>query len=210
MTRKFKPFVFAGAALVAVLAVNFVYPFVWVLAPVSGKVLDQSTGLPIANAAVAVSWSLQSWEGAVVEYLYLGEATTDEKGEFHVAVRGPRFHFPQGRIRRTQPEVRVIADGYLPAQARSSNDVTSAFIYAGAQQNGQIFRLNPSAPDEAYERAMENFINYFPLVRENRHCEWSRVPQTMNRVGHARVGLAAVGRGAGLPAVEPTPRANCI
>jgi len=147
MGRRAKPISYLAAALVALVAVNFVYPFVWVLTPVSGQVIDRATGAPIANAAVVVSWALESWEGSVVAYLYRGETTTDEKGEFHVAVRGPRFHFPQGRIKRTQPEIRVIADGYLPIEARSSNDVTSAFIYAGAKQNDQIFRLDAGQQD---------------------------------------------------------------
>jgi hypothetical protein len=210
MSKGVKTIWYVAAALAALAAVNFVYPFVWVLTPVSGRVIDRATGSPIANAAVAVSWSLQSWEGNVVAYLYLGETTTDEKGEFHLAVRGPKFHFPQGRIKRTQPEIRVIADGYLPIEARSSNDVTSAFLYAGAKQNDQSFRLDAAIPGEDFERAVENFINYFPFVRENHHCEWLRVPQTMNRVVHAREGLVTVGRGAGLPASAPPPRAKCI
>jgi hypothetical protein len=210
MRKGVKTIWYVAAALAAVVAVNLFYPFVWILTPVHGQVVDRATGSPIADAAVAVSWSLQSWEGSVVKYLYLGETTTDEKGEFHLAVRGPRFHFPDGRIKRTQPEIRVIADGYLPTEARSSNDAASAFIYAGAKQNGQVFRLDAAVPGEAYERAVENFINYFRFVRDNQHCEWLRLPQTMKRVVHAREGLATVGRGAGLPASAPPPRGKCI
>jgi len=210
MRKSVKPTLYVAAVLTALMAANFVHPVVWVLTPVYGQVVDRITGSPIAKAAVAVSWSLQSWEGSVVGYLHLGETTTDEQGEFRLAVWGPRFHFSQGRVLRTQPEIRVIADGYLPIEARSSNDMTSAFIYAGAKQNGQVFELDPVEPGEVYERAVANFINYFPLVRENRHREWSRLSQTMERIGHARARLAQMGLGAGLPAGAPSMRDDCI
>jgi hypothetical protein len=207
--KAFKPAWLVAASLAALAAVNFVYPFVWVLTPVYGQVLNRATGTPIANAAVAVSWSLQSWEGSVVGYLYLGETTTDERGDFRISVWGPRFHFSQGRVQRTQPEIRVIADDYLPVEARSSNDVTGAFFYAGAKQNGQVFRLDAAVPGERYERAVQAFVNYFLFTSANRHCDWLRIPQTFERVGHARESLAAMGMGLGLPSGAPPPGNDC-
>jgi hypothetical protein len=185
MGRTRKTALYVATALAALAAVNFVCPVVWFLTPVSGRVIDHLTGSPIADAAVAISWSLESWEGSAVDHLYCGEAITDENGEFRLTVWGPRFHFAPGRISRTQPEIRVIADGYLPVEARSSNDVTSAFIYAGPKHNGQTFRLDRTELGEAYERAVESFNNSITFVRRSWKCEW---PQTRKRVFNARHG----------------------
>jgi hypothetical protein len=134
------PLYFA-VCLVALAAIESLCPFVWILTPVYGRVIDRDSGQPVANAAVSASWSLQSWEGSVIGYLYRGKTVTDSDGGFRIEVWGLKFHFSQGRVIRTQPKIQVIAEGYLPEEARSSNDAQSAFFYAGAKNNGQVFRL---------------------------------------------------------------------
>jgi hypothetical protein len=200
MGRRVKPVRYIAAALAGLVALDLVYPFVWVITPVSGRVVDRATGAPIPNAAVAVSWALQSWEGSVTGFLHLDETTTDAQGEFHLPVRAVRFHFAQGRLSRTQPEIRVIAAGHVPVAARSSNDMTSAFLFAGTGRHGQVFRLDPAIPGETYQRAVEDFDNYFRFLCAERPCERTRIARTLERVSRAREGLAGPGHGSGLPA----------
>ncbi|HEU5133720.1 MAG TPA: hypothetical protein VFU13_01130 [Steroidobacteraceae bacterium] len=199
-----------GVVFAVLTVVTSCHPVVWILGSAYGRVVDDVTGKAIPSAAVSTSWALHGSEQRNVGYLELDETTTDSNGDFHVASPGLRFHFSRGRLLRTQPVIRVIADDYLPAVARSSNDPRRAWIYLSPQNNGQVFRLKRAESAESYERALENFIDYFSYVRENWNCEWLRLPGTMKRVVRAREQLIKVGRGAGLPEAPPAPRTDCM
>ncbi len=210
MRKSAKAILVGGIVFATLIAVTSCYPVVWFLGEVHGRIVDDLTGNPIPDAAVSASWALQSWEENIVGYLELTETTTDSNGEFRIASSGPRFHFSRGRLLRTQPVIRVIANGYFPAVSRSSNDARDAWIHLRSKSNGQTYRLRRAELGEAYERALENFVDYFSHVRENRDCEWLRVSGTMARVVHARGQLIKVGRGAGLPEAPPAPRTDCM
>jgi hypothetical protein len=188
----------SAGILVGLLFLNGLFPVVWFSPAVYGKVVDQTTGIPIANAAVAASWRLTSWESSTVRCLQLSEATTDAEGKFRIPAWGPTFHFGSGNMDRTQPELYVIADGYSPLRSSSSGNVTSAYIYAGPGMNGREFELRRAELSDAYERDLADFW-FFLATPNKRDCDAFKVPQAGNRVVNGRIALSEIGRGAGLP-----------
>src|SRR5688572_11583769 len=145
----------SAGILAAFLLLNSCCPVVWFSPSVHGRVVDQLTGLPVANAVVAASWRLEGLESYPVRCLQIAEATTNAEGKFSIPGWGPRFHFGQGGMSRTQPILHVIADGYLPVRSPSSHNVTSAYIYAGPSINGrELYLRRTELTEAAYGREL--------------------------------------------------------
>ena len=164
---------------------NAVYPIVWFSTAVHGQVVDDDTGAPVPDAAVVASWRLVGLELSTVRCLQLAEVITGPDGTFRIPGWGPRFHFGPGVMLRTQPELHAVADGYSAMAVSSSRNVTSAYMYAGPGTNGQVIELRRSANDPAGKQDITLLLRLAPEKVEG--CDRSRLPQTLERLAHARV-----------------------
>ena len=165
-------------AIFAALAVgNLVYPSVWFADGTTGRVVDASTGAPIEGAVVVMTWKLQGLEGYPIGYLQSFETTTDARGEFAAPGFGPRFNFGQGRLEKTQPNIRILARDHEPLREPNLPDSGSAWFYAGATFDGKTFRLRPIGPTTDLDAAITLFDDDFSFVNHRTHAT-ARFPLT--------------------------------
>lgn len=195
-------------ALVAALLVlaNNWFTVVWFSGPVVGRVISAAGGGPVPDASVAVSWLVQGLEGASVRYLHLDDTVTNANGYFRIDGWGPRISF--GDVRNTQPEIRVLADGYMPLRAHRLSDADAGIggSPASSPERKRVLRIKPIESDEEYERALLTFVGEFHFVVAGRHCEWRLVPNTIVRIARAKARLAAKHLGIGLQAIHQLGR----
>lgn len=170
---------------------NSLFPVVRWLGPVGGQVVDAQTGAPVPDAAIAVSWLLQGWEGSAVRYLRLEEATTDENGTFRIP--DSELTVAVGDLRNYQPEFRILAAGYLPIRASSTR---------GEPATAKHFALERAASPRELDSRLSSFVAEFHFLREGRHCEWRSVPKFVLMIERVRAVLAEQGLGAGVPAIK--------
>ena len=101
---------------------------------------------------MTATWLLKGLEGYPVKYLALSEAVSDSRGEFEIAGWGPRFHLGQGRLLADEPEIRIIASGYVPRRLDNGVSGQDAGAFVRFSKQGGTFRLQRSVSSQQYEQ----------------------------------------------------------
>lgn len=79
---------------------------------IHARVIDETTGQPIAGAAVVAEWQEQLFGGSHVGALHWAETVTDARGEFTIPAWGPKFRMPTTKFTYSDPEISVYKPGY--------------------------------------------------------------------------------------------------
>ena len=156
LASKFRPYLKAIVFLLVVLMTHAIYPVVNFSRPISGRVVNADTGLPIEGAVILATWTVRPFmtEGAPLRNLVYLEAVTDSDGRYQIPGWGPVFNFGPGRLQADRdPTLRYIARGFMPAI-----EFNGSFPFDGRNMeyaSRSIARpLRPVRPDE-WERYAE-------------------------------------------------------
>lgn len=79
---------------------------------IHARVIDETTGKPIAGAVVVAEWQEQLFGGSHVGALHWAEAVTDARGEFTIPAWGPKLRMPTTKFTYSDPEITVYKPGY--------------------------------------------------------------------------------------------------
>lgn len=116
----------AFSLIVAICSIHF-----YKAEPISGVVIDESTGLPIAHAVVAATWFSQSpsFHSPNREYFENQEAVADEQGRF--TIPGWRLKVLLrwwASIDGWEPALVAYKYGYQPTEISNSGQVEHGFV----------------------------------------------------------------------------------
>ena len=177
--------VWSVGLLVGFVLLNVVFPFVWISLPLNGRIVDASGGAPIVGAVVVASWTVKGLEGYPVRRLAVEEAVSDSNGRFHIAGWGPRFHFGDGRLGRSEPELRFLARGYEPLFVARFLGNRREFGVITTSPNPvllrftDLFALRAAETRSAdYDRVMADFVSSLNMVISIPLCETWTLPET--------------------------------
>ncbi|HEX2831864.1 MAG TPA: carboxypeptidase-like regulatory domain-containing protein [Thermoanaerobaculia bacterium] len=79
---------------------------------IHARVIDETTGRPIAGAAVVAQWEEEFMGGSPFGSLHWAEAVTNARGEFTIPAWGPKFRTPAAKFTYFDPILTVYKSGY--------------------------------------------------------------------------------------------------
>lgn len=176
-----KSLVVVALAIALLACLNLVWRFVWISFPLTGRVVEASTGQPVAKAIVVANWTIRGLESASVRELAVREAVTDKNGAFRMAGWGPRFQFGFGGLEEDVPVVRVFKRGYVPVV--DSNSWQEGAFYRARS----VLRTLPMKIRlQKFDGTLEGYaIELAPLAMslwfayDGRGCYWRLLPRMM-------------------------------
>jgi hypothetical protein len=166
-----------------------VFPVVWMSPQLTGRVVD-SAERPIPNATVTASWLLTGLENYPVSYLALAETTTNAQGQFVIPRWGPRFHFGQGRLMATEPQLRILATGYVPRRIYNRRSGESANAYVRFPSDVTV-HLRPLISSTEHESGLTELLRD-SFADEGSGCA-QQIPRTIAAIRSAKDELARDG-----------------
>jgi hypothetical protein len=147
--RRWRPWLIGLASLIVIQSIT-------ITLPIHGRVVDETSGQPVAGAAIAALWQLDTWtpvHGLPGGAVRTAQAVTGKDGTFEfptaLIVHPPLL--PLSWLMRSEsnmPELVVVADGYQPLGA--ANDVfgidgprhASGFLFVRISSlQGAVLRL---------------------------------------------------------------------
>lgn len=155
----------------------------WESDAIAARVVDASTGAPVADAIVVVNWELRGgYEGYPSGQLAIFERLTDAQGAFDTPAWGPKKTSSSLILDGDQPLVHVFKPGYEPLTVHNfvnapGQDFARAQRRISPQVNGQTLRLRPfTASLHEYSGHLNDFWN--PLTSMvSVTCDWRAAPR---------------------------------
>jgi hypothetical protein len=150
----------------------------WRSEAIDGRVVDEDTGAPIADAVVLVNWQIKGMEGYPQGQLAIFERVIDAQGRFHIPAWGPKRPPVGTTVNATDPTVRVFKNGYEPLVA----------IREGNRGNSHAKNLRMRRFDgtsAGYAARMDLFWDPLTVNLGGVRCDWRAAP----RLFHALVQL---------------------
>ena len=154
---------------------------------ITGTVLDEATGKPIAGAAVVANWQASGpnfdlRDSGRVETF---ETTSDSRGEFRIASWGPRWHW-FGKIDKVTATLYVFKSGYEGVAIKGESDGNAGYVpNVNLTPRAGAVKLVPASTSQ--RERIGNFdlfnVQLRPLLYQGASCPWSRIP-TMLRELH--------------------------
>jgi hypothetical protein len=143
--------------------------------PYSGRVVDATTGQPLAGAGVFVFWEYETAQASPRTHAFR-EARTNERGEFLVHSAGIDASLPP---RSLPPTILVFQPGYRhypddPQQPRGA----PARLFA---RPGSDVRLAPVTGQEARMEAASDFFTAVKTGREHGPLAWELVQEELRQ-----------------------------
>jgi hypothetical protein len=180
-----KRLVYWLAGVVAILVLDWFWPFVWFSLPIHGQVIDRSTKQPIPNAVVSAVWELRGGpERTHSGALFAAETQTDASGHFTDPAWGPRFNLGWGSIYDDQPLVAAFQPGYIALAAKRH---TPRFQRSMIMRDAPYLLELERPQDQAkYQASMAGLA--FHLLEElqnSDHCYWGLIKTTVAELQQA-------------------------
>lgn len=153
------------------------YPSKYTAEPISGIVLNSTTGQPLAGAIVDVTWYSQDpdFHSPRREIFEIQEAVTDAEGHFTIPGWGPKKIDRSGAsFDVRQPEILIYKYGYKPANHINLSHQTNS------GSHGSIIRWYESTEMKIEpligtpEEKIGFFSHSFPLPVGVGGCEWKK------------------------------------
>lgn len=154
----------------------------WESEAVAARVVDASTGAPVAGAIVMVNWQLKGNEGYPAGQAAIFEQVTDAEGRFRTPAWGPVKTAYLARLDGNQPVVHVFKRGYAPLTIGNfvgapGQDSSRAEQLIRPHVNGQDLRLQPFAGSlSEYSEQLNQFWLPLTLLVVN-SCDWPAAPR---------------------------------
>lgn len=150
--------------------------------PISGVVLDESTGQPVAGAVVEAVWYSQSpgYHSPGREIFEVQETVADAQGRYRLS--GWKLKLLTrvlASVDGAQPEVSAYKYGYLPRTIRnnSSMDTHSLFIKWNGDTEIKIAPLTGTFAEKVEE--FNSYSNQLYWASIYRGCEWKKTIQLL-------------------------------
>jgi hypothetical protein len=181
------------ALVVALVALELAFPFVWISQPIQGRVTERTSGKPVDGAVVMARWPVKALEGAVVGQLEVSEVVTDAAGRFTIPGWGPRFWLGWGRLRQDVPQVWVLHRAYMPQPARNE---AAGYGDAGMFLHAKLRdpELAPAADAAAQSQALDTLTQDIALAFSGSPCNFRRIPRLLKEIDVTRAQLAQQGQ----------------
>lgn len=177
---------------------GFSSPINWATS-IRATVIDEETGKPIAGAAVAGVWSLNSLSGPHAVFTHKATAVTNERGQFVLRGMFPRPRLPLTWYTVHDPDIYIYAPGYRMAALDNfplAGSYRGPFDWRSARRrsfwHGRVIALPPA---RTHEEALETLgwmrshlagtglkANDYPEIWLRLAAGWDQVPS------HVRAG----------------------
>jgi hypothetical protein len=163
--------------------------------PIQGKIIDESTGLPLSNAVVVALWKPETFMGGEGRPLWGREAISHSDGRFVLASARPHLRPPFEWFSKQDPVMWVYKPGY--GAIRIDNSPGLPFGYAGPTSpwparrdsywNGRTIPLAPAANAQVEATAYETLMDIATFSRPE-HLDPERYPLLWDALtrGYAR------------------------
>lgn len=171
--------------VLAIIIVGFVVgcPLFYMSGSVDGRIIDESTGQPIAIAHIVGIWEL---EGGLIEHAYLGplyfeETITDDDGRYHLNGFFIRFIAPNlmlAQLENNDPIIYIFAVGYQPTGRLGTRFAPPNYggIYRKSPLNGRDIALKRMSEMTKPEASKWN--DTVDRMKNDLHrCDLAELPQ---------------------------------
>jgi hypothetical protein len=169
---------------------------VWRSEAMEGRVVDEGSGAPIADAVVLVNWQLKGMEGYPQGQLAIFERVTDAEGRFQIPAWGPKLQSIATTVSASDPTVRVFRNGYDPLVVRRDGNLRDnshvKFL--------RLRRFEGTAAD--YAASMSTFWNPLTVNLGGVRCDWRAAPRLFQALVQVRGEFDAAGIPSDLPLAQ--------
>jgi hypothetical protein len=168
---------------------------------ITGSVVDETTGKPLAGAAVVANWRATGpgFDQRDAGHVATFETKSDDQGKFHIDSWGPSWHW-FGKVDKVKAAVFIFKSGYQgQTVAKESAGNAGYLAIVGIAPDPGVVKLKPVSGSQ--RERIENFdmfnVALRPLLYESATCPWSRVPGLLKEMHHETLELLPHSRESG-------------
>lgn len=164
----------------------------WRSEAIDGRVVDEGSGAPVADAVVLVNWQIKGMEGYPQGQLAIFERVTDAQGRFQIPAWGPKRPPMGTTVNAADPTVRVFKNGYNPLVVLRDGDRENSHA-----KSLEMRRFEGTVAD--YASQMDIFWDPLTVNLGGVRCDWRAAPRLFHALVQLRGEFDAAGVRSGLP-----------
>jgi len=190
-----KRLIYLVIGCVALVTLDWIFPFAWISLPIKGVVEDRTTRQPIGGAIVGAAWEVQGGlEKTHIGAVFAEEVRTDTSGHFTLPGWGPRFKFGWGSIYDSEPFLFVFRPGYLafPEQTRSGRFRRNPILVSASVQ----IELQPVEDKDGYAMNLAGLaMNLRDKLQRADPCYWGLIAGAVGGIEKASIAIRGMPAG---------------